>query len=228
MPPPDPIAHPWENLSHLEQRLLAPKLIAITDEEESPTENLRRAGEAFDRGILDMFAAFPESVEEISARILTVRNFMAQTGAYRNSPIWQQIARIYGFRKSYAELTVHDRDELLRILQAAGYRIINELPWSIHRFDSVRAVTTFADEPSLHFANDRADEEGYGPNYFFVHWDATSVCFCESRGWWRWIPGARWIEKLRAGLHHKKGFAAPDEVQGYLASERMDQNTDLA
>jgi hypothetical protein len=228
MPPPDPIAHPWEELSHLEQRLLAPKLTAITDGEETQADKLMRAGEAFDCGILDVYAASPECAEEISARLLTVRNFMAQTGAYRNSPIWRQIAKIYGFRKSYLELTVYDRDEFLGVLRVAGYRIVNELPWSIHRFDSARAVTRFADEPSLHFANDRSDEENYGPNYFFVHWDATSVCFRHSRGWWRWIPGSRWIEKLRAALQHKKGFAAPDEVQGYLASEWISQPTDLA
>lgn len=209
--------HPWLMLSRLERRLLAPKLLpAIASGDEATEEDLDRAAGEFGRGICDVFAPEPESDDEMAARLLTVRNFMAQTGAYRQSPLWRQIRRFVGFRRSYIELVVEDRDELLRILAVAGYIINRELPWSIHRFDSARAATRLSSEPSLHFANDRADEDDYGPNYFFVHWDATSVWFEEVQGWRRWLPGGRWIERLLAARKHRFGFASPGMVRGYL------------
>jgi hypothetical protein len=211
------VDNPWQVLSNLERRLLAPKLLLTPprDREFNDVE-FDTAAEEFLRGIRDEFAAEPESESIIAERLLTVRNFMAQTGAYRNSLLWRQIQLFRGFRSSYIELLVEDRDELMRVLADARYVINREPPWSIHRFDSARAPTRFSSEPSLHFANDRADEPDYGPNYFFVHWDATSVWFEQARGWLGRLPGGHWIERLRAARKHNSGFADPGDVRGYL------------
>lgn len=208
----------WGRLSSRERELLAPKLIRDPAEAGlDPGSGL--AGETFVACLCDLYSEQPESDDEINARLLTVRNFLTQIRAYDESLIWREIERFCGFRRSYLELTVYDRERLLDALRSDGYWIGREPPWSIHRFDSARAVTRHAGEPSLHFANDRADEQGYGPNYFFVHWDATSVVFREVEGWLRFLPGGRSIQRLKAALRHRSGFAEPADVQHYLIKE---------
>ncbi len=212
---------PWQQLSRLEQRLLVPKLIDCKLEGEFPTEaDHERAGLVFDRIAVDANAADPHDAAMIAEHLLTARNLLAHCGAYRSSPVWQMITRIHGFRKSYIELSVQDRDKLFDHLATEDYVINFEPFWSSHKFDSARKRTTTSYEPSLHFVNDRHDEPNYGPTYFFVHWDATSVWFGKANRFWRWIPGGRWIEGLLAGLRHKHGFAAPESVKELLAREK--------
>ena len=211
---------PWQHLSRLEQRLLVPKLIDRAAAGELPSEeDHQRAGLVFDRIAVDANAEDPNSAEMIAEHILTARNLLAHCGAYSDSPVWKMITRIHGFRKSYIELSVEDRDKLLDHLGGENYVINFEPFWSSHKHDSARKRTTTSYEPSLHFVNDRAQEPNYGPTYFFVHWDASSVWFGKANRFWRWVPGGRWIEGLLAGLRHKHGFAAPEMVRDLLQRE---------
>jgi hypothetical protein len=211
---------PWQHLSRLEQSILAPKIIDLANVPVPLTdEDLIRAGEFFNTISIDTAAGGdPLDPDVFAPHILTARNLMAQCGAYRGSPLWKMITRIHGFRKSYIELTVSDRDALLDYLREQNFVINREFFWSIHKHDSARARTASSSDPSLHFANDRANEANYGPNYFFVHWDSTSVWFGKARGFWRFIPGGRYIEGLFAGLRHEHGFASPDSVETLIAS----------
>jgi hypothetical protein len=54
--------------------------------------------------------------------------------------------------------------------------------------------------------NDRADEEAYGPNYFFVHWDAQSV----------YARRGGLLGRIAAGRTHKHQTATPQQVEEYL------------
>lgn len=211
---------PWQHLSRLEQSILAPKIIDLTNAQSPLTdEDLQRAGELFNTISIDTAAGGdPLDPNVFAPHILTARNLMAQCGAYRESSLWKMITRIHGFRKSYIELTVADRNALLEHLRTQDYVINREFFWSIHKHDSARARTATSGDPSLHFANDRSNESNYGPNYFFVHWDSTSVWFGKPRGFWRFIPGGRFIEGLLAGLRHQAGFASPDNVEVLIAS----------
>lgn len=216
---------PWSLLTEMERRLLIPKLIGVESGLEFRESESARAVETFDRAVLDeaeqaaadLSMLAPHVIEE---RLLTIRNFMLQTGAYNDGPLWQEIASLKGVRRSYIELEVHSRDEFLVKLGDQGFVINREPFWSIHKFDSARAQTRFSHDPSLHFANDRADEPGYGPNYFFIHWDVSSVWF-EKAGWRYWIPGSHSFERVRAALRHDQGFASPEVVLSYLADQRL-------
>jgi len=214
---------PWQHLSRLEQSILAPKLIDLTNKQTVEDSDLETAGDLFNRISVET-AAGDDALDPkaFAPHILTARNLMAQCGAYRKSPLWDMITRIHGFRKSYIELSVKDRDGLLEHLRGLDFVINREVFWSIHKHDSARARTSTSGDPSLHFANDRAKEANYGQNYFFVHWDATSVWFGKARGFWKWIPGGRLLEGLFAGLRHKQGFAAPDDVETLIAQAYPD------
>lgn len=210
---------PWNLLSEHERLILAPKLTDETD------QRLEAAGERFRHLVCEEALRHITSPRTLQDRILTAQNFMLQAGAFGNSALWQQIASFKGFRRSHLEVTVKSRDEFLRVLAGSGFVVNCEPFWSIHKFDSARAITEYSQEPSLHFANDRADENGYGPNYFFVHWDRTSCWFKESR--WpikRW-PGARAVERLTAAIQHRFGCACPVEVSSYVKSKSVDQHT---
>lgn len=216
---------PWSLLTEVDRRLLIPKLIAVESGPEAGESESARAAEIFDRALLDqaeqtaaeLSVLDPQVVEE---RLLTIRNFMLQTGACNDGPLWQEIASLKGVRRSYIELSVHSRDNFLVKLADLGFVINREPFWTIHKFDSARAQTRFSHEPSLHFANDRADEAGYGPNYFFIHWDVSSVWF-EKGGWRYWIPGSHSFERVRAALRHDQGFASPHVVLSYLADRKL-------
>ena len=129
------------------------------------------------------------------------------------------ITRIHGFRKTTSNCQL--KIAMLLSISRTRFLINREVFWSIHKHDGAGRTTTSGD-PSFHFANDRAKEANYGPNYFFVHWDATSVWFGQARGFWKWIPGGRLLEGLFAGLRHKHGFAAPDDVETLIAQAYPD------
>lgn len=211
---------PWTRLSEDERLMLAPKLLGLDDNIQPDDQRFEAAAERFNCFVVERDAAGEINRPALSDNILTAQNFMAHTGARGNSPLWQLIAEIKGFRRSYLELTVKDRDELLRVLKEQKFVINREPFWTIHKFDSARARTVYSDEPSLHFANDRAneDDKGYGPKYFFVHWDRTSCWFRKSKWPVGWMPGMRVVEQLYAALHHRAGFASPMAVKEYLKS----------
>lgn len=153
----------------------------------------------------------PNDEERSLNQLLTLRNFVRQINTIPNA--WDQIETIVGVSISYLEIRVYDCDEFLRTLKVHGYAVnswmekVSRWVGHGHRFDSARALTEHRHEPQLHFVNDRADEEAYGPNYFFVHWDAQSVY--AKRGWM--------LGRIAAGRTHAHHSATPQEVDAYLS-----------
>jgi hypothetical protein len=193
----------FSQLPQAEQNLLLPKLLRRDD----PPE-LTAAEHAAAR--LHALLHDEAQPEQTSDKLLTLRNFTRQVGALPAA--WQQVNTIVGVARSYLEITVHDHQTLLAILRAEGYAVnswmekVSRWVGHGHRFDSARALTEHRHDPQLHFVNDRADEADYGPNYFFVHWDAQSV-YAE-RGWL--------LGRIAAGRTHAQQSASPQAVQEYL------------
>lgn len=152
----------------------------------------------------------PEDEIRSTNQRLTLHNFIRQVNLIPNA--WEQIETIVGVAVSYLELRVYDCDEFLKTLRAHGYAVnswmekVSRWVGHGHRFDSARALTEHRYEPQLHFVNDRADEAAYGPNHFFVHWDAQSVY--AKRGWV--------IGRIAAGRTHAHQCATPQQVHEYL------------
>ncbi len=152
----------------------------------------------------------PDDAERSAAHALTLDNFVRQVSAIPHA--WEQIEAIIGVAISYLEIRVQSRDEFLQLLRAHGYAVnswmerVSRWVGHGHRFDSARALTQYRHEPQLHFVNDRADEEAYGPHYFFVHWDAQSV-YAQRGGLW---------SRIAAGRTHAHKTALPEDVAAYL------------
>lgn len=200
------IVSPWSQLDETEQLALSPKLAALPEE----------AAERFDQFVIEYDLNGALNHRATKDNLLTAQNFIAQT-----ANIWKHFAEIKGFRRSYLELTVWNRKEFLQTLTALNYVINREPFWTIHKFDSARETTDYSGQPSLHFANDRADESGYGENYFFVHWDKTSCWFRKSNWPIRALPGGRQIEQLYAAAQHRFGCACPQTVRDHLIHRQM-------
>lgn len=200
------IVSPWSQLSEAEQFALSPKLAALPED----------AAERFNQFVIEYDSNGAFHPQNTFDNALTAKNFIAHANGLNNSPLWQQIVEIKGVRRSYLELTVWNRAEFLQVLAELDYVINREPFWTIHKFDSAREVTEFSHHPSLHFANDRADEREYGENYFFVHWDKTSAWFRKSNWPIRRLPGARLAEQLFAAVQHRFGCACPQTVRDHL------------
>ena len=184
-----------------EQHLIGPKLL------------LRAAPSADDSHVISLLHELLHTAddrERSANKLLTLRNFIRQVSAIPNA--WEQIATIVGVAQSYLEITVLDCGAFLHTLRADGYAVnswmekVSRWVGHGHRFDSARALTEHRYDPQLHFVNDRADEEAYGPHYFFVHWDAQSVY--AQRGWL--------LGRIAAGRTHAHQTATPQEVDEYL------------
>jgi hypothetical protein len=196
------IVSPWSQLSETEQEALSPKLAGLSE----------HAAERFDQFVIEYDKKGTINHSATNDNLLTIQNFATQA-----EPFWHHIAAIKGIQPSYLELTVQDRTEFLRELAKLDYVINREPFWTIHKFDSARETTEYSRHPALHFANDRANETDYGPNYFFVHWDNQSPWFRKSDWPLNWLPGARLAEQLYAGFQHRYGCACPQTVRDHLA-----------
>src|SRR4030095_9397912 len=85
---------------------------------------------------------------------------------------------------SHLEVKVADKNKFFDALKrdpinkfavnSFGDAVMKGVGASWHRFDNARARTDYRTDPQLHYMNDLSDDQNYGPNYFFVHWDATS------------------------------------------------------
>lgn len=214
------IASPWSLLSNEERLILTPKLLALPEEISGTGQRIETAGEQFNHFVIEYLPDGEINHQAISDHVLTAQNFLTHASHPSNPAIWKQIREIKGIRRSYLELVVRDRDEFLSVLREADFVVNREPFWSIHKFDSARAMTDYSHQPSLHFANDRADEDHYGPNYFFVHWDRTSCWFRRSNWPVRRLPGARTVEQLYAAAHHRFGCACPLTVREHLRQSR--------
>ena len=199
----------FSQLRAAEQQLIVPKFLPRA---EDVVDDIRVTG------WLHELIHIPDDLEQSINRLVTLRNFIRQTSAIPQA--WEQLETIVGVAISYLEIRVFDRDEFLRILKAHGYAVnswmekISRWVGHGHRFDSARALTKYRHEPQLHFVNDRADEEAYGPNYFFVHWDAQSV----------YAQRGSLLGRIIAGRTHAHQCATPQQVDEYLNSLEACQN----
>lgn len=165
----------------------------------------------------ELLSALLPDAEGRAPQWLTLRNFVRQVSAIPTA--WEQIETIVGVAVSYLEIRVYDCDEFLQTLKIHGYAVnswmerVSRWAGHGHRFDSARALTEHRYEPQLHFVNDRADEDDYGPNYFFVHWDAQSV-FAKRGGL---------IGRIAAGRTHAHQTATPQQVDEYLNCQKACQ-----
>ena len=188
-------------LHEIERHLLTPKLA-----------NSLSAGnrEQDEHDLLHELIHVPEDERLSAAKIQTLRNFIRQVSTMPQA--WEQVTTIVGVAVSYLEIRVHDCDSFLQILRTHKYAVnswmerVSRLVGQGHRFDSARALTEHRHDPQLHFVNDRADEDHYGPNYFFVHWDAQSV----------YAKRGSLIGRIVAGRTHKHSCASPQQVEAYL------------
>ena len=195
----------FSRLKMEEQQLLAPKLLRVAAPESITSTALQQAHAIFH----DLILMDGQRREE---RFLTLRNFVRQVGAM--PVVWRHVNSFIGIGRSYLELTVHDHQGFLSSLKAEGFAVnswmekVSRWAGHGHRFDSARARTEHRFEPQLHLVNDRADEADYGPNYFFVHWDAQSV----------YANRSGLLSRIAAGRTHKHHTASPEEVAAYLDS----------
>ena len=195
----------FESLTADERKALAPKLVA----------NGETAKDAFDHLVTVIGDA-----TATAANIRSVQNFIAQAGGLKNTETWQHITSIVKVNaspvrdikepvaeperrpSSTIEIRVNKKDKFLAALQRdpinkfrvnaltdAGLKAIGA---SGHPYDNARAQTTYRSDPQLHYANDKSEDKNFGPNYFFVHWDA-----CSSKGSKSTIVG-----DARGGLAH--------------------------
>ncbi len=184
-----------------EQRLIAPKLVRQSDDSADDSRVL---------SLLHDLIHTSDDFEQSANRLLTLRNFIRQVSAIPSA--WEQVETIVGVAISYLEIRVFDSQEFLRVLKTHGYAVnswmerVSRWVGHGHRFDSARALTEHRFEPQLHFVNDRADEKAYGPNYFFVHWDAQSV----------YATRGSLLSRIAAGRTHTHQTATPQQVDKYL------------
>ncbi|HEX4948506.1 MAG TPA: hypothetical protein VFZ34_17665 [Blastocatellia bacterium] len=195
----------FSQFTQSEQKLLIPKLLRRIEASEFTAAEHAQAAT-----LLNALLHDETQPERTSDKLLTLRNFTRQVGAMPAA--WQQVSRIVGVTSSYLEITVYDHQALLATLKAEGYAVnswmerVSHWVGHGHRFDSARALTKYRHDPQLHFVNDRADEADYGPNYFFVHWDAQSV----------YAERGSLLGRIVAGRTHAHQCATPQEVDKYL------------
>jgi hypothetical protein len=195
----------WASLTEAEQEKFALKLSPDAARGDDVEEWVRQA-----RAACAALTVVDGDARETADRFLTLRCFVAQASADR--AVWGQLHRILVVRRSFLEFTVRDRDRFLSALRAAGYAVNSWMEKiarrfsKYHRFDNARALTDYRFDPQLHFCNDRADEEGYGPAYFSAHWDAQSV----------YARRSSLLSRIPAALSHAKHPATPEQVREYL------------
>ncbi len=195
----------WRRLSDHDKKLLIPQLLLSEQKKHFSPLEINQAKDVFWNLIEE-----EGSLERTEDKFLTLRNFTRQVGS--SPEAWRCIYRFIGISSSYLELCVDDCDRFLAALKRERFAVnswhdkIAKLVGKGHPFDSARALTENRFQPQLHFVNDRADEEAYGRNYFFVHWDAQSV-YARKGGL---------ISKFAASQTHAKFGAEPKNVAKYL------------
>src|SRR5262249_47792765 len=152
------------------------------------------------------------------------RNFIDRLGGHRNSAMWRHIDRFNGFTGSHSEhlvVTITDHAAFIRAAKAEGFRsakvtdwLFSFTPWGCHRHNSIREVTRFSTDFSMHLANDNGDST------YYVHWDPTSVTFAIPT--WSMValenitkPFFYNAERLYRSIAHGS-FPSPDEVREQL------------
>lgn len=197
----------WNQFSATQKNLLTPVLLQLSIDVPN-SEQLQAAEKVF----YDLIGN-ENNQGTVEDKFLTIQNLVVQIGS--PPTLWKQIKTIVGVATGYLEIRVVDRDQFLGELKNNGF-VVNSWMEKIarlfgggHKFDSARAKTETRFDPELHFANDRANEENYGKEYFFVHWDAQSV-FPQRTNLWNRIAAA--------STHHDQS-ASPQEVAKYLQQQ---------
>jgi len=209
--------NPWDQLTDEERKALAAKLTTVKDANKITKKELKAAGQKFND-----LVTVKGNAQATADNIATAQNFVqnfSQGGPASQNAVYQQIDQIKRIERSAIEVTVRDKDQFLAALSNAGYAVNSAdeyvaNAWARitkgsvdHPFDSARAPTIYYSDPELHFANDRADDSKFGPNYFFAHWDRASVN-CDF--------GCGPIGRATSGMEHSNGHASPGQVRDYL------------
>jgi hypothetical protein len=118
-------------------------------------------------------------------------------------------------QSSEIHVTVANKETFLKDLQNEGFEV-NTLSDKIfrstyHPFDNASGLTDKIKDPQIHYANNKANDPQFGPDYFFAHWDRASSHSREGGP----------IGDIAAGISHSKGFASPQAVRDYLKRTRQ-------
>jgi RHS repeat-associated protein len=212
---------PWDQLNDEERRALAPKLVSVNDPNKITNRELKAAGGQFNQLTKVYNADGTLNTQATGDRVATAQNFVqnfTQGTPPQQNAVYQQIDQIKAIGRSTIEVTVRDKDQFLAALSKEGYAVNSADEYVAnayarmtkgsvdHPFDSARAPTIYATDPELHYANDRANDPAYGPNYFFAHWDPASVN-CDF--------GCGPIGRAASGSQHSSGAASPAQVRDY-------------
>jgi hypothetical protein len=87
---------PWSLLTDAEQRILLPKLLVPGSNNEVQDEDRISGGELFDNAMLAEAERLAPDENLVSERLLTLRNFMTQTGAGSADGLWQHVEHLKG------------------------------------------------------------------------------------------------------------------------------------
>ena len=177
---------PWEQLTDEERKQLTPKLVHLKDPHKISAKELKNAGSRF-----NSLATAKGDAQATADRIATAKGFVAEFSSHgsspNNDPAYQQIDQIQAIGRSTLEVTVKNKDDFLNAVASEGYSVNSaeeavaqeksrlERGRADHPFDNARSLTYYDTDPELHFANDQADNPKFGPDYFFTHYDQSSV-----------------------------------------------------
>ncbi|HEU0177523.1 MAG TPA: hypothetical protein VFV58_24945 [Blastocatellia bacterium] len=203
----------WDLLTKQEREIIAKKIKLKKDE---------TVAQAFN-GMVDVRGkSANEDQAATEAQATHVINFIDRAGGRRNSPMWQQISGLLGITGPHLVITIPDYRKFLIAAEKEGFQAIRGSDQFLacvgigyHKFNSVREVTPFSTDFSMHFANDN------GNNTYYVHWDPTSVTFIPQTGWSMYStdPAAKSIlyntEWLYRAFFHGS-FPRPAEVREQL------------
>lgn len=164
------------------------------------------------------FGFLNSSFDRTSSAKGFVAEFSSHGSSPNNDPAYRQIDQIQAIGQSTIEVTVRNKDDFLNALASEGYSVNSaeegvaqeisrrERGRADHPFDNARSLTYYDTDPELHFANDQADNSNYGPNYFFAHYDRSSV---------NCLSGCGVIGRALSGRKHAEGSASPAQVTNY-------------
>jgi len=207
----------WDQLNDEERKQLTPRLVHLKNSNKITAKELKAAGAKF-----NSLVTVKGDAQATADRIATAKGFVAEFSSHGTSPnndrAYQQIDQIEAIGRSTLEVTVKNKDEFLSALASEGYSVNSseeviaqkkssmERGRADHPFDNARSLTYYDTDPELHFANDQADNSRYGPNYFFVHYDPSSV---------NCLSGCGTIGRALSGRKHAEGAASPTQATNY-------------
>jgi RHS repeat-associated protein len=208
---------PWEQMTEEEKKQLTPKLVRLKNPNKITQQEHKAAGARFN-SLVTVKGDAQATADRIATAKSFVKEFSSHGRAPHNDPAYRQIDQIQAIGRSTLEVTVKNKDAFLKALASEGYSV-NAKEESIaqersrrlrgradHPFDNARSLTYRDTDPELHFANDKSDNPDYGPNYFFAHWDVSSV---------NCLAGCGPIGRALSGPKHAEGDAKPEQVTNY-------------